>query len=160
MVVVLKSDDAAKIGQHVFERAGFGKRPYTLVGFHTAKFQVAPDAPVLPGSSCDYCSQAIMYVCELQSSDGRTFKVGCDCIERAGDRGLIRAYKTHKEYRALAALKRKARDVAITGEWQQMMADEAVKAKLAAYRVPAYRGGTEPWLSLAQRAWGYCGASG
>ena len=54
----LQSDNPAEIGQHCFERAGLGKAPFRLVGFFECKWQAAPDAPVQPGKSCDYCYQA------------------------------------------------------------------------------------------------------
>jgi hypothetical protein len=73
---------------HAFERAGLGKAPFKFVGTYESKFQACPGAPVKPGTSCDYCGEGIMYVCAIRSSDGKTFKVGCDCVSKVGDAGL------------------------------------------------------------------------
>ena len=94
MAAPLKSDTPTAIGKHCFEVAGLGLAPFKIIGFRVMKFQAAPDAPVQPGASCDYCSTAIMYVCDIRSSDGNTFHVGCDCVGRTGDAGLIKAYKS------------------------------------------------------------------
>jgi predicted GNAT family acetyltransferase len=76
---------------HPFERADLGNAPFHLVGVTTKKFQAAPDAPVQPGGSCDYCGQAIMYVARVRDSQGKEFNVGLDCAERTGDTKLSEA---------------------------------------------------------------------
>lgn len=63
---------------HLFEQAGLGKAPFYYVG----------DAEANPCISCDYCSHAIKAVFMVQSSDGKTFRVGSDCIFKVGDAGL------------------------------------------------------------------------
>ena len=73
---------------HVFERAGLGKAPFRFVGLTEAKYQAGPGAPIQPGSSCDYCGEAIMEVCHIRSADGRNFKVGNVCVGKTGDAGL------------------------------------------------------------------------
>lgn len=78
---------------HRFEAAGLGKAPFRFVGFQVVKFQACPGAPIQPGTSCDYCGTGIMNVFRCESSDGKTFKVGCDCIAKVGDAGLMRAVK-------------------------------------------------------------------
>ncbi len=88
---------------HKFELAGLGKSPFRVVGHHVSKFQTCADAPVQPGSSCDYCGAAIMYVFSIRSSDGKTFKVGCDCVEKTDDSGIINPVK-----REMARIKREA----------------------------------------------------
>ncbi len=67
---------------HPFERAGLGLAPFRFVGSHEEKYQACQGAPVQPGASCDYCGTAIMVVCVIQSSDGKRFKVGCDCVAK------------------------------------------------------------------------------
>lgn len=53
---------------HPFEKSNLGKPPYRI-------------QRVYSGSTyCDYCSTPIKNVYELKSGDGKTFKVGCDCI--------------------------------------------------------------------------------
>lgn len=67
---------------HPFEEAGLGVAPFHYVGHSRAVFRAAPDAPAQPGASCDYCGTGIMDVFHVQGSDGRKFKVGCDCVRR------------------------------------------------------------------------------
>jgi hypothetical protein len=158
--MLTKTDNPAEIGLHVFERAGLGKAPYAVIGAFECKYQACPDAPVQPGGSCDYCGTGIMYAIELRSHDGRIFKVGSDCINKAGDSGLLRAYKNHPLVRAAQRAKTVARDDRVKAQWAAIMADDAAKAKLSAIFVDAYKGGQETWLAFALRAWGYCGMSG
>jgi len=83
---------------HKFEIAGLGAFPYRFMGVTKKIFQAAPDAPVQPGSSCDYCGTGISLEYWLQSADGKRFKVGCDCIlKTTSDRSLIVAVKTAKQ---------------------------------------------------------------
>lgn len=75
---------------HRFELAGLGKGPFRFTGNVTEKtFCACPGSPVKAGSSCDYCGTSIRYEFWCVSSDGKEFKVGCDCIHKSGDRGLI-----------------------------------------------------------------------
>jgi hypothetical protein len=72
---------------HPFEKAGFGKAPFRYVGMSVEKYQACHGAPIQPGTSCDYCSQGIMNVCHIVSSDGFRFKVGCDCVRKVSHKG-------------------------------------------------------------------------
>jgi hypothetical protein len=81
------------VSTHRFEAAGLGKAPFTYEGFQVSKWQACPGAPVQAGSSCDYCGQSIMLVFAIRSADGRRFKVGCDCVAKVGDEGLLSAVK-------------------------------------------------------------------
>src|SRR5262245_4254165 len=67
---------------HPFQRAGLGLAPFRFVGLDTCIHKASHDAPAQPGTSCDYCSTGIMYVCHIESSDGKRFKVGCDCVRK------------------------------------------------------------------------------
>ncbi len=96
---MLRSDEI-KQTIHAFEHKGLGKAPFHVTGFSECIFRAAPDAPKQPGTCCDYCGTGIMYVCHIQSSDGKMFKVGCDCVMKTGDAGLIHQYKTTPEYRS------------------------------------------------------------
>jgi hypothetical protein len=72
---------------HPFERANLGTAPFRCVGGYVSKFQAVPgdpSCPIQPGTSCDYCGQGIMNVFVVKGSDGRKFKVGSDCIDKAG----------------------------------------------------------------------------
>ena len=72
---------------HPFEKAGLGKAPFRCIGSYESKFQACQGAPILPGSSCDYCAQGIIQVYVIKSADGRKFKVGCDCVAKVCNAG-------------------------------------------------------------------------
>lgn len=65
---------------HPFERANLGSPPFKFIGAERKVYVACPGAPAQPGSSCDYCGQGISYEFWVRGHDGRTFKVGCDCI--------------------------------------------------------------------------------
>ena len=102
---------------HRFEAAGLGKEPFRFTGEVTERAYCAcPGAPVQPGSSCDYCGTAIRYEFWVLSADGKQFKVGCDCIHKTGDAGLIKQ---------ISVAERKLRDA------KNARAKERKRAKLA-----------------------------
>lgn len=67
---------------HPFEEAGFGVAPYRFDGVTRNWFCAGPGDPGKPGGSCDYCGTGIAFEYWVRSSDGRRFKVGCDCIAK------------------------------------------------------------------------------
>lgn len=158
--MAIKSDSAADVGMHCFERAGLGKAPFKVVGCHESKYQAHPDAPIQPGGCCEYCGQGIIYVVEIRGADGRTFNVGSDCMNRTGDAGLIKAYKARPEVRAMNRARAKALDARKRNEWAALVADPNNRAKLASFTIEDWRGQTVPWLDYAEAAWQRCGASG
>lgn len=87
------SDATLKAGQtkvvHKFELAGLGKAPFRFAGMDE-KVIVHADGTTQAGSSCDFCSTGIRYQFWCESADGKTFKVGCDCIHKSGDAGLVK----------------------------------------------------------------------
>jgi hypothetical protein len=98
---------------HRFESAGLGKAPFVFTGRMTEKTYCAcPGAPVQAGSTCDYCGTCIRYEFWVSSADGKEFKVGCDCIHKTGDAGLIRqisiAERKLRDMKNMAAKKAKA----------------------------------------------------
>lgn len=145
--MAIKSDNQELIGRHDFEVRGLGLAPYTLVGFEN----------FLTG--CDRCGKGIRQVFICQSFDGKRFNVGCDCINKAGDAGLIKAYKSHPDYREMQRQKANAKDERVKAEWAQLMGVPANLEKLNQTIREGYHG-PEGWASFALRAWGYCGASG
>lgn len=106
-------------GIHIFEAAGLGKAPFSFDGIQTDQDRadiendrMRDGKPYTTNhcTSCDYCSQAIHNAYFVRSADGKRFKVGCDCIRKADDSGLIR-YVTKEESRKRserAEAKRKA----------------------------------------------------
>lgn len=159
-IATLKTDNAADVGMHCFEKAGLGIAPFRIIGFTTMKFQAAPGASVQPGTSCDYCGTGIMYVCLIQDRNGKQFKVGCDCVGRTGDAGLIKAYKSTKEYRAHQKALRDAKDDMNRAEIERFLADDAFCATLAGHPFTTSWGKEDNLLNAAQRSLPWCGAKG
>lgn len=108
--------------EHVFERAGLGPAPYKFIGITQSVYQALPGAPKQPGASCQYCGTGIMYCFHLEAANGKRFHVGCDCIKRSGDGGLIRAYKNSPQYRAMQAEKRTAKDAHVKAQLEALLA--------------------------------------
>lgn len=118
--------DEKLAGLHRFERAGMGKAPFRVVGYGREVFQAIPgdpSCPLQPGTSCDYCGTGIMDVAYIESSDGQKHKVGCDCVEKVGDAGLVHAIKRSPEYRRLQRDKRMALDARKSAEIDAILAD-------------------------------------
>jgi hypothetical protein len=157
---MLKSDNVDAIGQHCFERKGLGTAPFRVIGFSVSKYQPIPDAPALPGSSCDYCGMAIMLVCHIRGVDGKAFKVGSDCVNKTGDDGLIKAYKQTKEYRAHQKALRNAKDERNKAEIARFLADEIVTTWMKAQTFTTSWGKATNKLEAMQKSLAWCGAKG
>lgn len=115
-------DENLKTGErstiHRFEIAGLGKAPFTFTGKVSEKtYQSCQGAPIQPGSTCDYCGTCIRYEFWVASTDGKEFKVGCDCIHKTDDAGLIQqisvAERKLRDAKNLAAKTRKAEKLAL-----------------------------------------------
>lgn len=78
---------------HKFEKAGLGRAPFRLVSYERITYQACHGAPIQPGGCCDYCGTGIMDAFWIRSADGNRFKVGSDCVEKTGDRGLVNVVK-------------------------------------------------------------------
>lgn len=78
----MEKNEATDSKLHPFERAGLGKAPFRAIGMAERTFQVAPGEPVRPGGCCKYCYTGIRYAILVQSSDGKVFDVGSDCVEK------------------------------------------------------------------------------
>lgn len=78
---------------HLFERAGLGLAPFRVVGFEVIKHRAGDH--VQAGSSCDFCGTGIANVFWIQGSEPGAvrFKVGCDCVQKTGDAGLVSSVK-------------------------------------------------------------------
>jgi hypothetical protein len=85
---------------HLFERAGLGLAPFRFVRRYSASYQACPGAHVQPGAACDYCGTGIYNVFVVQSSDGREFKVGSDCVLKTGDYGLVQVVRNARRVQA------------------------------------------------------------
>lgn len=98
---------------HVFERAGLGKAPFRVIGIveePAIKRFTTPEGLTCEtkgGGTCDFCGTYIRTICTIKSADGRRFKVGCDCVLKAGDKGLRRVVDAHKARARREALQAK-----------------------------------------------------
>jgi len=120
--------------EHIWERYGLGKAPFRVAGFSVEKYQACPGAPVQPGGSCTICGQGIMNVFRVRSADGHEFKVGPDCVAKAGDAGLRKAVdKVIREHRREV---RWAREKAQLEDGRAFLARSDVRAALAARPSP------------------------
>lgn len=128
---------------HAFEKAGLGKAPFRFVGaiqqdlcygeaiLNRAEFERTGIAiTTKPGGSCDFCGQYIVNMYQIESSDGRRFKVGCDCVEKTGDAGLCRKVAEHR--RKSARAKRVAKADAVRGSIAAILSSSANRKALRA----------------------------
>lgn len=116
---------------HKFQAADLGLAPFTFTGEVTTKVYCAcPGAPVQPGSTCDYCGTCIKNEFWVRSADGRTFKVGCDCIRKTGDAGLIQQ---------ISAAERKLRDQKNAAARQRKWERTAARIEAAKQTLPSVR---------------------
>lgn len=130
---------------HKFEAAGLGAAPYKSVGVEVKHYQAYPGAPLQVGGSCDYCATGIVNMFWLESADGKTFKVGSDCIKKAGDKGLMKV---------VAEAERKARAVKADAKRQKdLETRRAVAAELTAILADPTVGTSEPHPSIAGKTY-------
>lgn len=163
---ILDAALAAKTAEpvfHKFEKAGLGLAPFHCVGMSESVYQPHPDCPKLPGSTCDYCGNAIMSVFHIRSRDGKNFKVGCDCVMKTEDRGLIREIKSRPEVLAKAREARARKASAVQIELEALIKKHAEQLRLQ----PHSKGFTDrqtgaPLTRLDEVKWLYnqCGAAG
>ena len=110
---------------HVFEKAGLGKAPFRFTGVEERRGPIhLPDgtmvgSPGQPMGTCQYCGMGIAVCCHVESSDGKHFIVGSDCINKVGDAGLKRA--TKKEINLMKTIKRHEREDAFIKEGRALI---------------------------------------
>lgn len=114
--------DASETKTHKFTTAGLGVAPFRFRGLRDTAAGADENGMVRrdiggfevltkPGGTCAYCGMAITVLCYLESADGNRFHVGTTCVEKAGDKGLIRKVKTaaNKRNRARQLKRERAR---------------------------------------------------
>lgn len=158
----MKTDIQDHIGKHAFEIAGLGLAPFRFVGA-SENLIVYPDGTTQAGGSCDYCGTRIALECHVLSADEKRFKVGCNCIAKVGDSGLMKAYKSSPEYRRMMAAKRSAKATAVFNELSTLIS--ANSEKLAAMPHPhgfidRKTGNALTFLDQVKWILDHCGASG
>jgi hypothetical protein len=94
---------------HAFEKSGNGRAPFHCVGFAAIPSPSLAEHNVeaynralraLPKDvgcgTCDHCGTAIMNNFIIESSDGNRFVVGCDCVAKTGDAGLVKEVRAER----------------------------------------------------------------
>jgi hypothetical protein len=119
---------------HRFEAAGLGKAPFTCVGTHQEC--VNDGDSIRATGTCDFCGTGIRYCFDIQSSDGKTFKVGCDCVEKTDDSGLKRQVSNiQREAKKTPA--QREREAAQHAEWLAYQAEQKKVAEAEAIKQAA-----------------------
>lgn len=129
----MKTDVVENIGKHAFEVAGLGLAPFRFVGMSENVINY-PDGSSKAGGSCAFCETGIRFECGVRSADGKLFVVGCDCIRKVNDAGLLKAYKSSPEFRKHQAQLRAAKAQAVFVELDAFI--QANSERLAALPHP------------------------
>lgn len=124
------------VRSHPWEIAGLGLAPFSFLGMTENAFRM-PNGSSKAGGSCDYCGTGIRYEFHCASSDGRRFKVGCDCIARChlpAETIVVQATRTLKEHQRKA--RREKREISRKAEREARQDEraakrEAIKVQLA-----------------------------
>lgn len=119
---------------HVFEAAGLGKAPFRFVAVWKSY------------TTCDFCGTGILWNCWILSSDGKSFKVGSECVKRSGDAGLIQAS-------TLAIKKAKKEELREKQAAEQQIRNQAARERREAEKAAerAYEAKMSPyWTKLQQ----------
>lgn len=158
----MKTDNAQDVGKHAFEVAGLGFAPFRFVGA-SENVITYPDGTQQAGGTCDYCGTGIRTECHCVSRDGQRFKVGCNCISKVGDVGLLKAYKQSPEYRAHQRTLAAKRAAVVTAALQKLI-DENATALAARPHPYGYNdrktGAALTALDYWRWQFDHCGASG
>lgn len=145
---------------HPWERCGLGVAPYKLVGAGQMTYQATPDAPVQPGTCCDFCGQGIVNVYFIRAACGSAFKVGCDCVRKACSKKEGVYTQVEKARKKHEAELRAVRDARKTDEIDALIAEhrDALAAKPHPRDWAAAKG--ETMLDHVEWMRKNCGASG
>lgn len=100
---------------HCFERAGLGRAPFRFVGMVDQDMRYGQRIlnreeynrtgvalETKPGGTCAFCGKYILNMYRVASSCGNVFTVGCDCVYRTGDAGLVAKVKIAERKRVAA----------------------------------------------------------
>ena len=138
----------AQTTMHCFEAAGLGKAPFRYLGMEYQEISYGQrvigsaggiQVTTKPGSTCDFCGTYIVNIFNVGSSDGKKFKVGCECIRKTDDSGLIRAVdadvkKMEREKRKVKKEAKVQKDKAIC---ETLLSTPAIRAKLSEQKHPS-----------------------
>ena len=129
---------------HPYEKAGLGKAPFRYIGMTEKVYVACPGATPQPGGTCDYCGNGIRYVFRVQSADGKTFGVGCECIHKVDRACLVnqtqfeRDLREHKKKQARLQRQAKVKkeEERIEAAFAFLDGNQALQAKLKAIPHP------------------------
>lgn len=132
---------------HPFELAGLGKAPFRFVGMESqdmaygerilnrAEFNRTGIAlTTKPGGTCAYCGTYILNMYKIESADGKRFHVGCDCVEKTGDKHLVKVVSDANK--KADRIKKDNKSARVLAELKELIADETNGAKLKALPHP------------------------
>ncbi len=158
----MKTENTNQVGKHAFEVSGLGLAPFRFVGMSENAVSY-PDGTSKAGGSCDYCGTGIRFECHIVSSDNVSSKVGCECIRKVGDAGLLQAYKASPEFRAHQRALRWEKAKSVTAELTALL--ESRRALLESQPHPrgfADRQTGKPLTAWDDVQWYFsrCGAAG
>jgi hypothetical protein len=117
---MIKTDDITQVGKHAFQVSGLGLAPFKFVGMNENVIRHG-DGSTQPGGSCDFCGTGIRYEFLIESADHKVSKVGCDCIQKTGDKGFIHAFKTSAVFRQFKRQKAAEKAAAVYKELHELI---------------------------------------
>lgn len=125
---------------HKFEKAGLGKAPFRIMGHEEKRGPIdlgnglTVGSPGQPMGTCDFCGTGIVDCFRIASSDGKTFIVGSVCVEKTGDKGLMKIVKSEISRKQTA--QRHAREAEKIIVLQAKLADPVIRESLSAVDHP------------------------
>jgi hypothetical protein len=132
---------------HPFEAAGLGKAPFRFVGMEAQDLcygerilnrkeyqKTGVSVTTQPGGSCAYCGTYIRNMYNIESSDGKRFHVGCECVNKTEDKSLIK--KVKEATKVLNAKKRFAKANEAKDNLTSMLANADTRKALQALPHP------------------------
>ena len=126
---------------HVFEQAGLGRAPFRFVGMEHTAAEANADGMVKytdaagiemwtkPGGTCAYCGNYIVNFCWIEDADGKRFKVGSECVNKTGDKGVVNEVKRAVNKARTKA--RRAREATRIAECKAALETDTVRAALS-----------------------------
>jgi hypothetical protein len=142
---------------HTFTKSGMGSAPFRFVGVASIPSpSLAGENPTaynnalqaLPRNlengcgTCAHCGTGIMNIFIVRNAAGKLYGVGCDCIEKTGDKPMVRASHLAKleADRAKRAARKEAKRIAYlaeidpaTGETNEQRIERETQEHRAAY---------------------------
>lgn len=132
-----------QIGKHEFEVSGCGVAPFTFqflwamphpsimenIGGVEMYNTMMQSAPCRVGC-CRHCGMPLIYHYIIKDANGDLFAVGCECVAKTGDEGLIKAVEKAKKQ---AATKKREDKKASKQAIIKAQRDAEIKAKIDAF---------------------------